>query len=187
LRGVTNIVFDHDRAGRLALEHLRDLGHENIAFNDLAAIGPIRVFQAEGIPRTRRRFVVGFDDIQGAAHNNPSLTTVRQPLERMGSMAAPILVERIEGRKDYPAEIAIEPHLVIRESTAPRLRAGGNARGRKQARPSAKPYSDEPGPAQVRFRPPSSGIAALSLGRRRGFAKSAEGFSSLPCWREHSR
>jgi DNA-binding LacI/PurR family transcriptional regulator len=62
--------------------------------------------------------VIGFDDIQGAAYHNPSLTTVRQPLERMGAIAAETLIERIEGRKDYPSEIAIEPELVIRESTA---------------------------------------------------------------------
>src|SRR5256886_12424596 len=30
--GVTNIILDHTRAARLALEHLRDLGHEEIAF-----------------------------------------------------------------------------------------------------------------------------------------------------------
>src|SRR5216684_2260407 len=30
--GLTNIVLDHERAARLALEHLRDLGHEDIAF-----------------------------------------------------------------------------------------------------------------------------------------------------------
>jgi DNA-binding LacI/PurR family transcriptional regulator len=61
--------------------------------------------------------VVGFDDIQGAAYNTPSLTTVRQPLLRMGSIAAQTLLERIEGRTDYPLEIAIEPELVVREST----------------------------------------------------------------------
>src|SRR6266852_1715627 len=32
VEGVTNIVLDHKRAARLALEHLRDLGHEEIAF-----------------------------------------------------------------------------------------------------------------------------------------------------------
>jgi len=36
----------------------------------------------------------------------------------MGAIAAETLIERIEGRKDYPSEIAIEPELVIRESTA---------------------------------------------------------------------
>src|SRR5256885_15976228 len=32
VEGVTNIILDHTRAARLALEHLRDLGHEEIAF-----------------------------------------------------------------------------------------------------------------------------------------------------------
>jgi len=61
---------------------------------------------------------MGFDDISGAAFNTPSLTTVRQPLGRMGQVAAQTLLERIEGKQDYPSEIAIEPELVVRESTA---------------------------------------------------------------------
>ncbi|PYT61843.1 MAG: LacI family transcriptional regulator, partial [Acidobacteria bacterium] len=32
VEGLTNIILDHTRAARLALEHLRDLGHEEIAF-----------------------------------------------------------------------------------------------------------------------------------------------------------
>jgi DNA-binding LacI/PurR family transcriptional regulator len=36
----------------------------------------------------------------------------------MGEIAAETLVERIEGRKDYPQEIAVEAELVVRESTA---------------------------------------------------------------------
>jgi LacI family transcriptional regulator len=61
---------------------------------------------------------MGFDDIPGAAYHTPSLTTVQQPLNRMGEVAAQVLLERIEGNKEYPAEIAIEPALVVRESTA---------------------------------------------------------------------
>lgn len=53
-----------------------------------------------------------------AALATPSLTTVRQPLARMGEVAAQTLLERIAGRHDYPSEIAIEPELVVRESTA---------------------------------------------------------------------
>jgi DNA-binding LacI/PurR family transcriptional regulator len=64
--------------------------------------------------------VVGFDDIQGAAFNTPSLTTVRQPLTRMGTIAAQTLLERIESGEDYPSEIAIEPELIVRESTSRR-------------------------------------------------------------------
>lgn len=184
--GVTNIVLDHHRAAKVALNHLLDLGHKDIAFmkgqpdssdsedrwnancqvaqelgiavkpeltvqididdptpqvgypyakkllerkvpftalfayNDLSAIGAIRAFQEEGVRVPHDVSVVGFDDIQGAAYNIPSLTTVRQPLTRMGNIAAQTLLERIENGGEYPGEIAIEPELVIRESTAKR-------------------------------------------------------------------
>ena len=61
--------------------------------------------------------VVGFDDIRDAAYHVPSLTTVRQPLRKMGEMAAQILIERIEQQTLTVTDIAIEPELVVREST----------------------------------------------------------------------
>jgi DNA-binding LacI/PurR family transcriptional regulator len=91
------------------------------AYNDLSAIGAIRAFQEEGLSVPKDVSVVGFDDIQGAAYNTPSLTTVRQPLIRMGTIAAQTLLERIESKKQDPREIAIEPELVVRESTGTRL------------------------------------------------------------------
>lgn len=184
VKGVTNIVLDHEQAATLALKHLKDLGHRHIAFmkgnplssdsqdrwdaicrvasqmgicvdpeltvqidaddptprlgypfakqllakqkpftalfayNDMSAIGAIRAIQEEGRRVPHDISVMGFDDIPGAAFHSPSLTTVRQPLNRMGEVAAQSLLERIEGKKDYPAEIAISPELVVRESTA---------------------------------------------------------------------
>jgi DNA-binding LacI/PurR family transcriptional regulator len=88
------------------------------AYNDLSAIGAIRALQEHGLRVPQDVSVMGFDDIPGAAFHTPSLTTVRQPLNRMGQVAAQSLVERIEGRTDYPSEIAIEPEFVVRESTA---------------------------------------------------------------------
>jgi DNA-binding LacI/PurR family transcriptional regulator len=61
--------------------------------------------------------VVGFDDIPGAAFADPGLTTVKQPLHRMGRIAAQTVVDLIEGRGKYVPEIAIEPEFVVREST----------------------------------------------------------------------
>jgi len=63
--------------------------------------------------------VLGFDDIPAAAFNNPDLTTVRQPLERMGQIAAKTLIDQIEGNAECVAEIAIEPELIVRDSTGP--------------------------------------------------------------------
>ncbi len=94
------------------------------AYNDISAIGAIRVLQEQGLRVPQDVSVMGFDDIPGAAFYTPSLTTVRQPLNRMGEVAAQSLLERIEGKKEYPSEIAIEPELVVRESTT---RASGTS------------------------------------------------------------
>jgi DNA-binding LacI/PurR family transcriptional regulator len=61
---------------------------------------------------------VGFDDIRIAVHNNPSLTTVRQPLQRMGEIAACTLLDRIEHHEGGAEVIEVEPEFVVRNSTA---------------------------------------------------------------------
>jgi LacI family transcriptional regulator len=185
VEGVTNIVLDHKLAARLALSHLSELGHEEIAFlkghplssdsavrwaavcetaselgitirpeltvqidstistpqlgypitrellarkhpftalfayNDISAIGATWAFREAGLRVPEDVSVVGFDDITAAAFNTPSITTVRQPLEQMGRIAAKTLIDRIEGNGDYLPEIAIEPEFVIRDSSGP--------------------------------------------------------------------
>jgi LacI family transcriptional regulator len=88
------------------------------AYNDISAIGSISAFQEAGLQIPDDVSVVGFDDIQSAAYINPPLTTVKQPLQKMGEIAARTLLDRIEGRTEYVPEIAIEPELVVRQSTA---------------------------------------------------------------------
>jgi LacI family transcriptional regulator len=65
--------------------------------------------------------VIGFDDIWAATYHNPSLTTIRQPLRRMGALAAETLLERIENRdnEEFVRTIEVAPEIVVRESTAP--------------------------------------------------------------------
>jgi len=185
LKDVTNVVLNHRRGARLALRHLLELGHKDIAFmkganvspdsedrwnsicevaaelgvrmpsrlviqlesddstpqlgypfakkllarerpftalfayNDISAIGSIRAIQEAGLRVPEDVSVVGFDDIRIAVHNNPTLTTVRQPLEKMGETAARILWERLEDHKTWIPKIVIEPELVVRNSTGP--------------------------------------------------------------------
>lgn len=88
------------------------------AYNDNSAIGAIHVLQEAGIRIPQDVSVVGFDDIQAAAYTNPSLTTVRQPLHKMGEIAASTLLDRIETRREYVPEIAVVPELVVRQSTS---------------------------------------------------------------------
>lgn len=88
------------------------------AYNDISAIGSICAFHEASLRVPEDVSVVGFDDIQSAAYINPPLTTVKQPLQKMGEIAARTLVDRIEGRVKYVSEIMIEPEFVVRRSTA---------------------------------------------------------------------
>src|ERR1700722_2479990 len=97
------------------------------AFNDISAIGAIHAFREAGLRVPEDVSVVGFDDIQSAAYQNPGLTTVRQPLREMGRIAAETILRRIHrhGSEAHKAERTVEPELIIRETTA-RVRNGGS-------------------------------------------------------------
>jgi DNA-binding LacI/PurR family transcriptional regulator len=91
------------------------------AFNDISAIGAIRALRESGRRVPDDVSVVGFDDIQAAAYQNPALTTVRQPLRRMGELAAQTLTIRVEAgpTAPHPRTIHVDPELIVRETTAP--------------------------------------------------------------------
>ena len=92
-----------------------------LSFNDVAAIGCIRALHDSGLQVPPDVSVVGFDDIKEAAFQTPSLTTIRQPLHRMGELAVELLLPQLEssGAKT-PSQMAVEPELIVRESTGPR-------------------------------------------------------------------
>lgn len=182
--GVTNVVLDHVRAAELAIKHLAELGHRQIAFikgqefssdtnirwaniekaarqfqisihpslvgqlvgdspspelgyqatrkllasrrpftalfafNDISAMGAIRALREGNRQVPHAVSVMGFDDIQSAAYQNPALTTVRQPLREMGRIAAETLLRRIRNSEVHPGgEIVVKPELVVRETT----------------------------------------------------------------------
>jgi LacI family transcriptional regulator len=183
--GVTNITIDHKVAARLALTHLLENGHREIAFlkgqkdssdsktrwtaicevakelgirvrpeltvqietdlatpelgypsakvllarnqpftalfayNDISAIGAIQAFQEAGLRVPADVSVVGFDDIPLAVIFKPELTTICQPLLRMGQIAAQTIIDQIEKTAEYTPEIMIEPELIARASSGP--------------------------------------------------------------------
>jgi DNA-binding LacI/PurR family transcriptional regulator len=89
------------------------------AFNDISAIGAIQALRESGKRVPEDVSVIGFDDIQSAAFQNPGLTTVRQPLRQMGVIAAETLLARVNSARkvEYPKEIVIKPELILRAST----------------------------------------------------------------------
>lgn len=90
------------------------------AFNDISAIGAMRAFQDAGLDVPGDVSVVGFDDIQSAAYHRPSLTTVRQPLRRMGETSSRLLLDRLAATQHGAfQQVVLEPDLVVRDSTGP--------------------------------------------------------------------
>jgi len=88
-----------------------------VCFNDVSAIGAQRALHDAGLRVPEDVSVIGFDDIDAASFQVPSLTTIRQPLETMGATAATMLLKKIS-REETPATVKIEPELIVRESTA---------------------------------------------------------------------
>ncbi len=91
-----------------------------VAFNDVSAIGAIHALHESGRRVPQDVSVVGFDDIQSAAFQNPSLTTIHQPLREMGAIGAETLLKRLAaaGRGTFAQRIVVEPKLVVRASTS---------------------------------------------------------------------
>jgi len=92
-----------------------------MAFDDMTAFGAIRALAKAGIRVPDQCSVVGFDDVSPSAIYSPALTTVRQPMELMGSAAATIVLEAInaslEKKTVQPVHRRIAPELIVREST----------------------------------------------------------------------
>jgi len=88
-------------------------------FNDVSAIGASGALREAGLQIPQDVSIIGFDDIPSSAFQNPPLTTVRQPLWYMGKLAAETILRRISSPANvpYPKRLAVEPELVIRQST----------------------------------------------------------------------
>ena len=106
-------------AGARALLALPQPPSAIFASNDVSAFGVMEAVRDAGKRLPDDMSIVGFDDIPQAAQVNPTLTTVRQPLEQMGRTAARMLLEII-GNPDRPAaRVELPTDLIVRASTRP--------------------------------------------------------------------
>jgi len=85
------------------------------AASDLMASGALRVLREAGKRVPEDVAVVGFEDSVLARQTEPPLTTVYQPVERMGREMARLLVDRIRGGVE-PGQVLLDTHLVHRAS-----------------------------------------------------------------------
>jgi len=94
------------------------------AVSDVLALGTLSAAASLDITVPGELSVVGFDDIDEAAHSRPPLTTIAQDLREQGRQAARLALELVEGKTTRSRPW--RPHLLVRESTAvaPRSRRG---------------------------------------------------------------
>jgi LacI family transcriptional regulator len=107
-----------------------------LAFDDLTALGVVRGLSEAGLQVPGDCSVVGFDDILPAAVATPGITTIRQPLQKMGLLAAQRLLEAVDqrgGRQPKARLHQLVPELVVRTSSAAPRSFPGNANIRRRA------------------------------------------------------
>lgn len=89
------------------------------AGSDEQAMGAYQAARLAGLRIPEDLSVVGFDDLPTCEWLSPPLTTVRQPLEEMGRVAARTLLQLLDGRPPLTPRVELATDLRVRASTAP--------------------------------------------------------------------
>jgi LacI family transcriptional regulator, repressor for deo operon, udp, cdd, tsx, nupC, and nupG len=112
----SNIGFENGQYAMKKILNLQDRPTAVFAVSDLLAIGALKEINAAGLHVPNDIAVVGFDKIDFSNMTNPTLTTIAQPMRKMGNVAARMLIEKIKGEE--VESIILDHELVIRESTS---------------------------------------------------------------------
>jgi DNA-binding LacI/PurR family transcriptional regulator len=115
------LIIHGDYTQSKAEELIRQLIKKKIKFdgvfagNDLSAMGTINVLLQNGIQVPDKVKVVGFDDSPIASRNQPSITTIRQPIRELGAEVAQSLLAILAG--EAVEDKVLDVKLIKRQST----------------------------------------------------------------------
>jgi DNA-binding LacI/PurR family transcriptional regulator len=122
------LKFDHNllktgdfnmESGYNLMKEILELNSDEIptaifAASDNQAIGALKAIEDAGLKVPEDFALIGYDDIELAQYLN--LTTISQPMTKMGKMGIDILIGEISSDKKELTHRVIEPELVIRKS-----------------------------------------------------------------------
>ncbi|MFP7759802.1 LacI family DNA-binding transcriptional regulator [Marisediminicola sp. LYQ134] len=113
--------YEVDATRQLAFEMLSRADRPTAIFaaNDLSAIAVAAVASELGISVPDQLSIIGFDDIAEASRHSPPLSTVRQPMQLLGEIAASMLFALLKGEKPEVTHVQLPTRLVPRGTTSP--------------------------------------------------------------------
>jgi len=89
-----------------------------VALSDLMAIGVMNAAANAGLEVGPDLAVVGFDDAPITDYLRPPLTSLRQPVAKVGEQAVTMLIDLVHGKTPSPAQVLLKPQLIVRDSTS---------------------------------------------------------------------
>jgi LacI family transcriptional regulator len=115
-----NLVIEGDfteEGGYRAMQRLLPFSPDAVfVASDAMALGALRALREANLRVPEDIAITGYDDMPFAAHTDPPLTTVRQPIQRMGAVAAETLIDLIAHPDEQPRRVVLASELVIRSS-----------------------------------------------------------------------
>lgn len=114
---VVEADFTEDGAYHATMQLLPQEPDAVFAFSDRMAVGAIRALREAGREVPGEVAVVGFDDLSPARQTDPPLTTIRQEVERTGTTAVELLLERVRDPAAPVRRVQLPTRLVVRGST----------------------------------------------------------------------
>ena len=103
------------------------------ACNDLMAMGVLHAARELGLHCPEDVSIVGFDDLDFAEFTAPALTSVHQPGYQLGTTAARLLLDRIDGSQAPAQKITLPSELKIRHSVASLSPANSPSKPKRRA------------------------------------------------------
>ena len=111
-----------EEGGYFAMKQLLLLRPEAVfAASDMMAFGAMRAIRENGLRIPQDIALVGFDDLPAAAIATPPLTTIRQPIRRIGTLAVETLVDILENGLYPNRNTILGTQLIVRDSCSPNL------------------------------------------------------------------
>ncbi|GGB32644.1 LacI family transcriptional regulator [Lentibacillus populi] len=110
-----NLSFESGQQAMRFLLNQEDRPAAVFAVSDLFAIGALKEINSNGLRVPDDIAVIGFDKISFSNMTYPTLTTVAQPMYRMGCISANMIINKIKGEE--VDSLILDHELIIREST----------------------------------------------------------------------